>query len=265
MNYAEISQKVQALTHQVGAFIQREAENFDIFKSAENKGSNELVSYVDKEAERMLVQGLEAILPEAGFITEEGTTNKTNPALTWIIDPLDGTTNFMHQLPIYAISVALRHDHEFVVGVVHELNRNECFHAAKGYGAYVNQKRISVSKAKQVTEALVVTGFPYSMDDKADRYMKVIRDFQLTTHGVRRLGSAATDMAYVAAGRLDGYFEFNIKIWDIAAGVCILNEAGGKTTDFKGNFDTNQVHAHECVAAGGIHEEMLEIINRHWN
>ncbi len=264
MNYQEISQKVQALTNKVGAFIQKEAENFDIHASAESKGSNELVSYVDKESEKMLVIGLSEILPEAGFITEEGTIDKTNPSLTWIIDPLDGTTNFMHQLPIYAISVALKHNDEIVVGIVHELNKNECFHAAKGHGAFVNQKKIAISKTKRVTEALVVTGFPYSMDDKADRYMDVIRDFQLVTHGVRRLGSAATDMAYVAAGRLDGYFEFNIKIWDIAAGICILQEAGGKTTDFSGKLDVNQITGIECVAAGGIHTEMLEIINRYW-
>ncbi|MFN8436531.1 MAG: inositol monophosphatase family protein [Cytophagales bacterium] len=264
MNYKEISLKVKDLTTKVGAFIQNEAQNFDIQTSAENKGSNELVSYVDKESEKMLVKGLEEILPEAGFITEEGTINKTNPNLTWIIDPLDGTTNFMHQLPIYAISVALKHNNEIVVGVVHELNKDECFHASKGNGAFCNQKKISISKATKISDSLVVTGFPYSMDDKADQYMKVIRDFQLSTHGVRRLGSAATDMAYVACGRLDGYFEFNIKIWDIAAGICILNESGGKTTDFHGDLDINKISGLECIAAGHIHSEMLSIIQRYW-
>jgi myo-inositol-1(or 4)-monophosphatase len=264
MNYQEISKKVQALTAIVGAFIQKEAQNFDIHESAENKGSNELVSYVDKEAERMLVTGLTEILPEAGYITEEGTINKSNPELTWIIDPLDGTTNFMHQLPIYAISVALKHHNEIVVGIVHELNKDECFNAAKGYGAYLNNKKISISKSKTVSESLVVTGFPYSMDDKADKYMQVIKEFQLNTHGVRRLGSAATDMAYVACGRLDGYFEFNIKIWDIAAGILILSEAGGKTTDFSGKLDVNKIAGHECIAAGHIHSEMLKMVQKYW-
>lgn len=264
MDLESICKSVTSLTSEVGKFIQQEALKFDIDASAELKGSNELVSYVDKEAEKMLVTTLSKLLPEAGFITEEGTIEKNNPDLCWIIDPLDGTTNFMHQLPLYAISIALKFKDQIVIGVVHELNRNECFYAWQGGGAFMNDKKIKISTAKKVSEALVVTGFPYSMDTRADKYMNIVRDFQLTTHGVRRLGSAATDMAYVACGRLDGYFEFNVKIWDIAGGVCILKEAGGKTTDFKGFSNIHQIQGIEVVAAGLIHEEMLDMVKKHW-
>ncbi len=264
MDLQSICIKVTELTKEVGKFIQQEASKFDIDQSAEHKGANELVSYVDKEAEKLLVSTLTQLLPEAGFITEEGTIEKDNFDLCWIIDPLDGTTNFMHQLPLYAISVALKYKNEIVIGVVHELNRDECFYAWQGGGAYVNGKKIQVAKTKTVSESLVVTGFPYSMDTRADKYMNIVRDFQLSTHGVRRLGSAATDMAYVACGRLDGYFEFNVKLWDIAGGVCILAEAGGKTTDFNGNSNIGKVQGIEVVAAGLIHQEMLDIVKRYW-
>ncbi len=259
----EITRQVTELTKEVGAFIQAEAVQFDWFK-IEQKGSNELVSYVDKEAERKLVKGLEAILPEAGFITEEGTIDKVNSKLSWVVDPLDGTTNFMHRVPTYAISIGLKQGDRIISGVVHELNRDECFYAWDGGGAYCNGKNIRISNVNKLSDSLIATGFPYSMDDKARQYMDIIRSFQETCHGVRRIGSAATDMAYVACGRFDAYFEFNIKLWDIAGGIALLQEAGGKATDFTGNINTNRVDQIEILAAGAIHREMIDLISKHW-
>ncbi|MFQ3576680.1 MAG: inositol monophosphatase family protein [Cytophagales bacterium] len=265
MNLKEITKQVCELTHKVGKFIQTEAKTFDIQHSALEKNHNELVSFVDREAEKQLVEGLKNILPDASFITEEETIAREDADWTWVIDPLDGTTNFMHRLPLYAISIALMNrKKEAVLGVVHELNRDECFHAYTGGGAFMNEEKINISKAEKISDSLIVTGFPYTMDTRADMYMKVVRDFQLTSHGVRRLGSAATDMAYVACGRLDGYFEFNVKIWDVAAGVCILKEAGGKTTDFRGNPNLDKISGIEVVAAGHIHTEMINLIAKHW-
>jgi myo-inositol-1(or 4)-monophosphatase len=225
-----------------------------------------LVSFVDQEAEKMLVKELQKIISGSSFITEEGTIHPQKSNWTWVIDPLDGTTNFMHNLPIYAVSVALIDQHQnIVLGVIKELNRNECFYAYKGGGAYLNGQKIQVSQTTTVKDALLVTGFPYSMDHKADDYMKIIKEFQILSHGIRRLGSAATDMAYVACGRLDGYFEFNIKIWDIAAGICIINEAGGKVTDFKGNYNFNKITGLEVLAAGLLHNDMLNIVQKYWH
>lgn len=259
----EITRQVTELTTEVGLFIQQEAKGFDRFK-IEKKSASELVSYVDKEAEHRLVAGLSAILPEAGFITEEGTIDKNHATLSWVVDPLDGTTNFIHGVPTYAISVGLKENDKIISGVVHELNLNECFYAWQGGGAYLNGKNIRISPVNKVNESLIATGFPYSMDDKALQYMEIIRTFQESCHGVRRIGSAATDMAYVACGRFDAYFEFNIKLWDIAGGIAILEEAGGIATDFSGNNNTNKVHQIEILAAGGIHGEMMNIIKKIW-
>ncbi|HEX8549291.1 MAG TPA: inositol monophosphatase family protein, partial [Cytophagaceae bacterium] len=229
----EVCNQVIELATETAVFLRTECENFDLSK-IEHKGARDLVSYVDKEAEKKIVKRLSEILPEAGFVTEEGTVEQATNGLRWVIDPLDGTTNFLHKLPPFSISIALLDDEEILVGVVYEVNLKECFHAYKGGGAFMNGKVINVSPIPTLEESLIVAGFPYNVEDKVDAYFEILKEMVKTTHGIRRLGSAAVDLAYVACGRFNAYFEFNLKIWDIAAGILIVREAGGTVTDFTG-------------------------------
>jgi myo-inositol-1(or 4)-monophosphatase len=263
---ALICQQVILLTKETAKFLRQEAAAFDKAK-IEYKGINDLVSYVDKETEKMLVKGLIEIVPQAAFITEEGTTldlvPQDNPKnLRWIIDPLDGTTNFIHQLPIFAISIALMQEDEVIVGVVHEINRDECFYAWQGGGAFCNGSPISVSPAKSLSEGLLATGFPYYNFDRINAYLSILNELMRSTHGLRRMGSAAVDLAYVACGRFEGYFEYNLKPWDVAAGVLLVQEAGGFVGDFHGGKD--YVFGRQIVAANATYAELLKIIEQHW-
>jgi myo-inositol-1(or 4)-monophosphatase len=259
---------LEALTHQTtdivrkaSLFIQQEAAYFLKNQDrVEYKDVNNLVSYVDKEAEKLLVAGLSALLPEASFITEEGTTGQApNPeALNWIIDPLDGTANFVHGLPIYCVSVGLVRGTEPLLGVIHEPSRNELFCAWQGGGAWCNGERLHVSKARTLGESLLATGFPYYMFDKHDRYMKILETLMQKTHGLRRLGAAAVDLAYVAAGRFEAFYEYNLNSWDMAAGVLLVKEAGGIVTDFSGG--DNYLFGGDVVAGCPVHGELLNVI-----
>lgn len=250
------------LAEKVGKFIRTEAENFDLSK-VEMKEFNNLVSYVDKGAEEQLVEGLRQILPEAGFITEEGTASHSDEEYKWIIDPLDGTTNFTHGLPAYAVSIALAKGHDLLLGVVYEVNRQECFSAWKNGGAYCNGKPIRVSQATTLSKSLLATGFPYYMFDKLDAYMDILKTFMQKTHGIRRIGSAAVDLCYVACGRFEGYYEFNLNAYDIAGGAIIVKEAGGTVSDFSGG--SNYFYGEEIVASNGkIHQEVIDDIQKYW-
>jgi myo-inositol-1(or 4)-monophosphatase len=264
MNLRSINLEVVDLCRSVAKFIRTESENFDRAHIEQKENFNNLVSYVDKEAEKKLVNTLQKILPQAAFITEEGTVeqSKTNE-YNWIIDPLDGTTNFLHGLPVYAISIGLIHKQEIILGVVHEIVHDESFHAVKDGSAYSNDRIIKVSSAQNLSESLMATGFPYFRFDKTDAYLNIIKAFLDKTHGIRRLGSAAIDLAYVASGRLDGFFEYNLNPWDIAAGAFIVQQAGGKVTDFTGG--NNFLFGKEmCASNTRIHPEMLEVIKTNW-
>lgn len=244
-----------------GDFIIQEAKTFSKQK-IEKKGFNDLVSYVDKTAEEMLVKACRKVLPEAGFITEEGTDSTQKENYNWIIDPLDGTTNFSHGLPVYSISVALMESGQIVLGIVYELNRDELFHAIKGQSAYCNREIIHVSDATHLADSLLATGFPYYDFNQMGAYLNILNDFMQHTHGLRRMGSAAVDLAYVACGRFEGFFEYNLNAWDVAAGAFIVQQAGGQVSDFKGSND--YIFGQEIVASGQIQKEMLEVIQRHW-
>lgn len=253
---------VRSLCKEVAGFIETESRNFKT-SDIEHKGFNDLVSYVDKEAERKLVDGCRAIMPEAGFITEEGTATTQKEDYNWIIDPLDGTTNFTHGLPVYGISLALTLRDEVVLGVIYEVNRDECFYAFKGGGAWCNDQQIKVSAAAQLGQSLLATGFPYYDFGRMKVYLDILNQFMQETHGLRRLGSAAVDLAYTACGRFEGFFEYNLKPWDVAAGILIVKEAGGVVTDFQGG--DNFLFGGEILAAtDGVHEEMLNVIQKHW-
>ena len=231
--------------------------------SIETKSLNSLVSYVDKTAELRLVEGLEPLLPDAVFLTEEETVVQGKGKLRWIIDPLDGTTNFLHQLPFFAISVALEQQGEIVLGIVYEINRQECFYAWKQGGAFLNGRPIQTSSAAGFADCIVATGFPYHDYSRQEAYLRVLGHFMQNTRGIRRFGSAALDLAFVACGRFDFFFEYSLNAWDVAAGAFLVQEAGGKVSDFSGG--NNYLFGREIIAcAAGLHQEGLRILRESW-
>lgn len=263
MNYELFCSKVVAIARLTGNFIRKESMNFDT-GSVEFKGLNDMVSYVDKTAEKQLVRNLKKLIPGAGFTTEEETVNSKGEVYNWIIDPLDGTTNFIHGIPTYSISIALYEHDQPVIGVVYEINRGEMFYTYKGGAAYLNNKEIRVSQRATLGDALLATGFPYYDFGKQEQYMKLLAEIMRKSHGLRRIGSAATDLAYVACGRFDAFFEYNLNAWDVAAGAYLVQQAGGNVMNFSGTEEF--IEKREILAANGlIHEEVLALMDLHFN
>jgi myo-inositol-1(or 4)-monophosphatase len=262
MNLAGLEQDVISLCEEVGKFMSKESENFDLSR-IEQKGSfSNLVSYVDKESEKRLVARLSELLPGAGFLAEEGTETKGTNDYRWIIDPLDGTTNYLHGLPIYAISIGLQKKDKTLMGVVYDVSHKDCYHAIENNPAYCNKKEIRISPINKLEESLLATGFPYYHLDKRENYLEIIKIFLEKTHGIRRLGSAAMDLAYVACGKLEGFFEYNLSPWDVAGGAFIVQQAGGIVTDFSGGED--YLFGGQLCAGGKVHAEMLQMIKSKW-
>ena len=263
MNLTELCQQVIAIAKNAGAFIRTEASSFDRRK-IEHKGLNDMVSYVDKQAEIMIVEGLQKLMPDSGFITEEGTVQEKHAVYNWVIDPLDGTTNFIHGVPVFCVSIGLVERDEVVLGVVYEINKDECFYATKNNGAFLNGEPIKVSDISYLAGSLMVTGYPYTDFGRLPDYLQMLGAFMGKSHGVRRLGSAAADLAYVACGRFEGFFEYNLKPWDVAAGVIIVREAGGRVTDFRGGGEP--VFGQELLATNTlIHDETSHLILTYWD
>jgi myo-inositol-1(or 4)-monophosphatase len=262
VNLQTVANQTIEVCQEVAQFIRHESEHFDRANIEQKNGFNNLVSYVDKESEKKLVAALSAIIPGSGFLAEEGTHVKGSNDFQWIIDPLDGTTNFMHAFPPFAISIGLAQADKMVLGVIMEVTKWECFHAVANGGSYCNNQAIKVSAVKTLDAALLATGFPYYHLDKTDNYLEIIKSFLRQTHGIRRLGSAATDLAYVACGRLDGFFEYNLNPWDVAAGAFIVQQAGGTVTDFSGG--NNFLHGGELCAGNAVHPDMLRVIQSLW-
>jgi myo-inositol-1(or 4)-monophosphatase len=199
------------------------------------KGPGDFVSTADLHAERTLKTELLRARPGYGLLFEEGgATEGTDPRHRWIVDPLDGTTNFLHGIPHFAISIALERDGEIVAGIVYEPTRDEMFWAEKGVGAYLNDRRLRVSGRRQLGESLIATGIPFGGRGDHHAYLATLTRVAAATSGVRRFGAAALDLAYVAAGRYDGYWEFGLSPWDIAAGLLLVREAGGFVSDLAG-------------------------------
>lgn len=259
-DFSHLLFNVVELCKDVGLWIAQTRPHFSK-EDIEIKEKNSLVSYVNRNAEERLIEGLHKILPEAGFLAEEGTTSKNNPELQWIINTLDGTTNFIHDLPMYAISVGLEYEGKMVLGVVYDIPHDEMYYAAKGKGAFCNQMRIHVSHTKLIEDALIATGFPYTAFGYMKQYLNVFEPFMRQSRGIRRLGSAALDLCYLAKGRFDGFFEYNLSPWDVAGGVAIIQEAGGILSTFD-NQD-NYVHGRSIVGActPELHQKMLEILS----
>ncbi|HRI79704.1 MAG TPA: inositol monophosphatase family protein [Cyclobacteriaceae bacterium] len=262
INLSAVEKNVIDICLEVGSFIDYEGNRFDRSRIEQKEGFNNLVSYVDKESEKKLVAALSRIVPGSGFIGEEGTAIEGTNGYRWIIDPLDGTTNFTHGLPLFAISIGLALKDKMVLGIIYEVNKKEMFHTVEGQPAYCNGKEIHVSGVLTLQECLMATGFPYYEFEKMEAYLNIIRHFLKQSHGVRRLGSAATDLAYVAAGRFEGFFEYNLNPWDVAAGAFLVQQAGGMVTDFKGG--DNFLFGGEIVAGCGVQPKMLEIIRKEW-
>jgi len=262
MQYNLITNSVVEVAKQAGDFIREQLKIFNPDK-IEYKGLNDLVSYVDKTAEEMIVAGLEKILPEAGFITEEKTKIKLGERFNWIIDPLDGTTNFIHGLPVFSVSIALKEYDELVVGVVYEVNQDECFYASKGTPAYLNGREIRVSDNATVSASLLATGFPYYDFTKQSAYINLFTELMKSAHGLRRLGSAAVDLAYTACGRFDAFYEYNLNAWDVAAGILIVRQAGGDVVNYKGGNEVMETR--ELLATNGkITGELLGYIDKYF-
>lgn len=261
--YKKICIDVCKVARSAGGFIREESQRFDPSR-VEYKGLNDLVSYVDKTAEKIIVDGLKDLLKGATFIAEEKTIAEHDARYKWIIDPLDGTTNFVHGLPCYCVSIGLLDDTKLVLGVVYEINLDECFYSWLDGPAMMNEQEISVSSTPSLKMALIATGFPYTNYGRMKPYMEVFDYCMRNTHGLRRLGSAAADLVYVACGRLDAFYEYGLKAWDVAGGAFILQQAGGVITDFRGTSD--YLFGEELIASNKmVFKEFFPVIQKSFN
>lgn len=226
----------------------------------EKKGEIDLVTEADLQSEKIILDIITRHFPRDSILAEEaGESNHLSDRL-WIVDPLDGTTNFAHRFPIFAISIALEIENELILGLVSSPCTNEQFEAVKGKGAFLNKKPLRVSQTRTLNDSLLVTGFPYDVHENPHRVMEMFKRMIVRAQGVRRPGSAVIDLCYVAAGIFDGYWEERLKPWDTAAGAIIVSEAGGRVTTYKG--DPFTPHLNSIVAANPhIHEAMLEVLN----
>jgi len=236
-------------------------QSFGNVKQIEYKGEANIVTEVDKRSEKLIVELLLSRFPKHSILGEEGTNLTGSSGLKWIIDPLDGTTNYAHDYPIFCVSVALEEHGEIIVGAIYQPIFDELFTAEKGKGAYLNGRQIRVSRVSRLRESLLSTGFPYDVLQDPTMAMRYFASFVDTAQAVRRDGSAALDLCYVAMGRFDAFWEVRLKPWDSAAGVLIVAEAGGKVTDFQGG--AYSVYGEELMATNAaIHTEMLHIFQR---
>lgn len=259
MNFQSLCEQTLTLVQDTSDFIASQLGRVRP-DEIEDKSINSLVSYVDKTAEERLVEGCRALLPAASFVTEEETVATHRGRTYWVIDPLDGTTNFLHELPFFSISLALVHDGAVVMGIVHEVTRSESFYAY-GEGAFLNGKPLQVSRNTALINALIATGFPYTKLERIDKHLQMLKYLKFNARGLRRFGSAALDLAYVAAGRFDAYFEYGLQPWDVAAGSFLVQQAGGLVTDFAGG-DDYLFSGELVVGSPAIQPILLDLVQR---
>ena len=256
-NLEQLTRLVCQIAREAGSYIRKERAGFSVEK-VERKHAHDYVSYVDKGSEQLIVRALRELLPEAGFITEEGSAGHTDEQYVWVVDPLDGTTNFIHGFAPYAVSIALCKGREIVVGVVYEIVSDECFYAWEGGGAFVNERPIRVGTSA-ISDALLCLQLPYNSDAYKPIISKLLNRFYGNVGSIRMIGSAAMALCYVAAGRLDAYAERYIGQWDYMAGALIVQEAGGIVTDYQGSSDF--IRGDSVVATNGvIHNDLLEAV-----
>lgn len=226
----------------------------------EYKNPINLVTDADRAAERHIIRVIHARYPDHRILAEEGGPSRNGPSpFQWVIDPLDGTTNYTHRFPVYCVSIGLEYRGACVLGVVYDPTRHELFTAQVGRGAFLNGSPIAVSGTQALDGALLVTGFAYNLRDTSNNNLNHFNSFALKAQGLRRTGSAALDLSYVAAGRFDGFWEVNLNPWDMAAGVVLVREAGGTVTSFGGG--PHSIYERELVASNGlVHESMLQVL-----
>ncbi|MGI4849039.1 MAG: inositol monophosphatase family protein [Janthinobacterium lividum] len=243
------------------AIINRATFDLDRVQVTE-KGHNDFVTEVDQAAEQAIIEVLKNAYPDHAFLAEESGASSNlhdENENVWIIDPLDGTTNFIHGFPQYAVSIALQHRGQITQAVVYDPNRNDLFTATKGVGAYLNEKRIRVTRRDKLSESLIGTGFPYSNLSGIEEYLEIFRIMTEKSAGLRRPGAASLDLAYVAAGRLDGFFEKGLKPWDLAAGSLLITEAGGICGTYAGESD--YLHKNELIAGNPkVFGQMVQLL-----
>ena len=227
----------------------------------DNKSTDiDLVTHADIDSERLIIQAIQKKFPHHNIIAEESDFDKIDSDYCWIIDPLDGTTNFVHTLPIFAVSIGLRYKNKTILGVVYNPVYNQCFHATLNGGAFLNNSLINKSSTNILSKSLLVTGFPYIHDDRWQASFKLFEDFYSRNQGMRRLGAAALDFCFVAMGRFDGFYEFNLQPWDVCAGDLILREAGGQTSDWDG-ITQMPLSGNRILASNGyLHTQMSEVL-----
>ncbi len=245
---------------EAGAFLK---ESVGRVKNIEHKMGQfrNLVSEIDKGSEAKIIAAIKERYPDHGILAEESGGADGRSDYKWVIDPLDGTTNFLHGVPIFCVTIGIEHKGEVVAGVSYDPNRDELFTAERGSGAFLNGERLAVTTAGTLQEALMVTGFPYHLADTPEGPLVHFNNFTRVSQGIRRLGSAALDLAYIAAGRFDGYWEISLNPWDMAAGVVIVREAGGMVTDFQGR--PVDIYRKEILATNGkIHDACMEVLKR---
>ncbi|MGB9720025.1 MAG: inositol monophosphatase family protein [bacterium] len=256
MNLSSILEQVTKIVVNTGDHIHRLSNQR---KYISYKGVVDLVTQFDKLAQTRIVTYLRRNFPEYSILSEENFSHNTKTPMKWLLDPLDGTTNFAHNLPIWAISLGLEVEGRIVLGLVYDPTRKELFSAIKRKGAFLNKKKITVSNTKKLNQSLLVTGFPYDIRESKENNLNYFARFCICAQAVRRLGSAALDLCYTACGRFDGYWELKLSPWDQAAGSLILTEAGGEITDFKGRPFT--IYGREVLGTNGlIHEQMIKIL-----
>jgi myo-inositol-1(or 4)-monophosphatase len=256
-----LSKELEAAVTAVKAAGEVLRNDFGQHQEVKYKGEVDLVTRADKNAEQTIKEILQETFPNYGMLAEEGGELKSEGNVRWIVDPLDGTTNYAHGLPLFCTSIALERGSEVVLGVVHDPMSNETYTAERGSGATLNGEPIGVSDTDEPIRALLATGFPYDRNE-VPVALEIFGQFALRTQSMRRLGSAALDLCYVAVGRLDGYYERGVKAWDIAAGVLILREAGGKVTDYSGH--ELDLERGEVVASNGpLHPDLVSVTSEY--
>lgn len=230
-------------------------------RTIEFKGEVNIVTEMDRKSETLIINEIKSSFPDHGILTEESAEITSETGFRWIIDPLDGTTNYSHGFPFFCVSIAFEQFGEVVLGVIYDPMLGELFVAEKGNGAYLNGKKITASKISTLDKSLLATGFPYDLRASADNNLDNFSKFLVKAQAIRRAGSAALDLCYIACGRFDGYWEMKLHPWDVAAGALIVAEAGGVVTDFKGNAFS--ITGKECLASNGlIHAEMAAVLSK---
>ena len=246
------------LAHQAGALLMKK---FDQSMEIHYKGDINLVTEADKMSENLIIAAIRQNFPDHGILSEESPAILDGSSMRWIIDPLDGTTNYAHGYPVFCVSIGLEKEGRIILGVIYDPTRQDTFLAVRGSGAYLNGKRLAVSATLELTKSLLATGFPYDIRESKENNLNYFNVMAKSVQAIRRAGAAALDIAYVAAGRFDGFWELKLQPWDMAAACLLVEEAGGKITDITGST-WNILSPNILVSNGRIHEQMIAVFQR---